>query len=413
MKIIKFIFCILSVVLITSFTYAAKITVIVPNGSEGDGLRAASKDYTAKTGIEVELVQAPYSQVFDKAANAANAKSGAYDIILMDDPWIPFFAENGHLEKMGKYFDALGVDGPDNDFLAKSMALCRDPYNSGPFICIPYVGNAQMFFYNPGAFADAGLAGPPSTWDEVYAAMKKISGSGSFGYVLRAQEGNPVVAQYMPIFWSFCGKLFDENRKATVNSPEGQKALEFFLKLRDVSPPGAASMNAEEIGQYLLQGKAKSSINWPNWVSAFEDPAQSNVVGQMSYASIPSGDCAGSSEIGHWTLGIASASKNKQAAFDFINWATSKEQIDISAGRGNPPVRFSTFINPDLTSQERLRHFPVLMAAINYSTPRPRHPKWPELEQVFGVYLSKAVAGTMSPKDALDKANAELQKILK
>jgi multiple sugar transport system substrate-binding protein len=412
MKLIKFFSCVISVVFIASFA-SAKITAIVPNGGEGDGLRAAAKDYTALTGIEVELVQAPYEQVFDKAANAANAKSGAYDIILMDDPWIPFFAENGHLAELGPFFDALGVDGPDSDFLGKSIALCRDPYNSGPYICIPYVGNAQMFFYDSGAFADAGLVGPPSSWDEVHAAMQKISSSGSFGYVLRAQEGNPVVAQYMPIFWSFCGKLFDENRNATVNSPEGQKALEFFLKLRDVSPPGAASMNQEETGQYLLQGMAKSSINWPNWVSNFEDPSQSNVVGKMSYAAIPSGDCAGSSEIGHWTLGITSASKNKQAAFDFVNWATSKEQIDISAGRGNPPVRFSTFINPELTSQDRLRHFPVLMEAINYSTPRPRHPKWPELEQVFGVYLSKAVAGVMSPGEALDQANAELDKILK
>ena len=96
MKLIKFFSCVISVVLFASFA-SAKITVIVPNGGEGDGLRAAAKDYTALTGTEVEFVQAPYEQVFDKAANAANTKSGAYDIVLMDDPWIPFFAETGEL----------------------------------------------------------------------------------------------------------------------------------------------------------------------------------------------------------------------------------------------------------------------------------------------------------------------------
>ena len=101
MKLVKFLSCLFSLVLISSYVYAAKITVIVPNGGEGDGLRAAAKDYTAATGVEVEFVQAPYEQVFDKAANAANTKSGAYDIVLMDDPWIPFFAENGHLAEMG------------------------------------------------------------------------------------------------------------------------------------------------------------------------------------------------------------------------------------------------------------------------------------------------------------------------
>ena len=43
--------------------------------------------------IKVEIVQAPYSNVFEQAANAGQTKSGAFDIVLMDDPWIPFFAE--------------------------------------------------------------------------------------------------------------------------------------------------------------------------------------------------------------------------------------------------------------------------------------------------------------------------------
>jgi multiple sugar transport system substrate-binding protein len=52
------------------------------------------------------------------------------------------------------------------------------------------------------------------------------------------------------------------------------------------------------------------------------------------------------------------------------------------------------------------------MEAINYSTPRPRHPKWPEIENAFGVELSKAVAGTIGAKEALDRANAAIAKII-
>ena len=106
-----------------------------------------------------------------------------------------------------------------------------------------------------------------------------------------------------------------------------------------------------------------------------------------------------------------SASKNKQEAFDFMVWATSPEQIKISATRGNPPVRFSVFTDPELTSQAKYRHFPTLMEAINFSTPRPRHPKWPEIENAFGIELSKAVAGTESPADALKNAQSAVEKI--
>ena len=396
-------------------TASADITILVPSGSEGDGLRAAAADYSQMKGTKVEIVQAPYNNVFEQAANAGQTKSGAFDIVLMDDPWIPFFAENGHLENLTSYFNAIGVPGPDNDFLAKSLAVCRNPYNTGPFVCIPYVGNAQMFFYDGAKFAKQGLPGGPKTWDDVIKVAKALTAAGGgryFGYVFRGGQGNPVVADFMPIFWSYGGNLFNADRtKVTIDTPEGAAAMKTFMALRNVSPKGVESYQADQVGRALAAGTAASSINWPNWVATFEDPSQSKMVGKISYSAIPSGTHAGSSEIGHWTMGIMSASKNKQAAFDFMVWATSPEQIKISATRGNPPVRFSVFTDPELTSQQKFRHFPTLMQAIEFSTPRPRHPKWPEIENAFGIELSKAVAGTVSPEDALKNSQAAVEKI--
>jgi len=392
----------------------ADITVLVPSGSEGDGLRAAAADYAKLKGTKVEIVQAPYNNVFEQAANAGQTKSGAFDIVLMDDPWIPFFAENGHLEDLTPYFQKAGKDGPDDDFLSKSLALCRNPYNSGPYICLPYVGNAQMFFYDAAKFKEAGIE-EPKTWDDVLKAAKALTDKGGgryFGYVFRGGQGNPVVADFMPLFWSYGANLFNEDRsKVTIDTPEGAQAMKMFMALRDVSPKGVESYNANEVGQALAAGTAASSINWPNWVATFEDPTQSRMVGKISYTGIPAGTNPGSSEIGHWTMGIMAAAKNKQEAFDFMQWATSPEQIKVSAERGNPPVRTSTFTDPDLTKQEKFRHYPVLMKAIQASTPRPRHPKWPEIENAFGIELSKAVAGTESPEDALKNSQAAVEKI--
>jgi multiple sugar transport system substrate-binding protein len=393
----------------------ANLTILVPSGSEGDGLRAAAADYAKMKGTKIELVQAPYANVFEQGANAGATKSGVFDIILMDDPWVPFFAENGHLENLTSYFNALGTSGPDNDFLAKSLAVCRNPYNTGPFVCLPYVGNAQMFFYDPAKFAEQGITGAPKTWDDVLKTASAITAAGGgryYGYVFRGGQGNPVVADFMPIFWSYGANLFNADRsKVTIDTPEGAAAMKMFMALKGVSPKGVESYGANETGQALAAGTAASSINWPNWVATFEDPSQSRMVGKLAYSAIPSGTHAGSSEIGHWTMGIMSASKNKQEAFDFMVWATSPEQIKISATRGNPPVRFSVFTDPDLTAQEKFRHFPTLMNAINFSTPRPRHPKWPEIENAFGIELSKAVAGTITPEDALKNSQAAVEKI--
>jgi len=393
---------------------SADITVLVPSGSEGDGLRAAAADYSKLKGTKVEIVQAPYNNVFEQAANAGQSKSGAFDIVLMDDPWIPFFAENGHLEDLTPYFKKAGKDGPDDDFLSKSLALCRNPYGSGPYICLPYVGNAQMFFYDAAKFKEAGVD-EPKTWDDVLKAAKALTDKGGgryFGYVFRGGQGNPVVADFMPIFWSYGANLFNQDRtKVTIDTPEGAAAMKMFMALRDVSPKGVESYNANEVGQALAAGTAASSINWPNWVATFEDPTQSRMVGKISYTGIPAGTKPGSSEIGHWTMGIMAAAKNKQEAFDFMLWATSPDQIKVSAERGNPPVRTSTFTDPELTKQDKFRHYPVLMKAIQASTPRPRHPKWPEIENAFGIELSKAVAGTESPEEALKNSQAAVEKI--
>jgi hypothetical protein len=37
---------------------------------------------------------------------------------------------------------------------------------------------------------------------------------------------------------------------------------------------------------------------------------------------------------------------------------------------------------------------------------------WNEVENVFGIYLSKANSGGLSAEDALNQANAEITKIL-
>lgn len=392
----------------------ADFTVLVPSSSEGDGLRAAADDYSKMKGTKVEIVQAPYANVFEQGANAGATKSGVFDIILMDDPWIPFFAENGHLEDLTAFFKGAGMEGPDSDFLSKSLAVCRNPYNTGPYVCLPYVGNAQMFFYDAAKYKEAGVDAP-KTWDDVLKASQTLTKDGGgryFGYVFRGGQGNPVVADFMPIFWSYGANMFNEDRtKVTIDTPEGAAAMKTFMALRDVSPKGIESYNANEVGTALAAGTAASSINWPNWVATFEDPGQSKMVGKISYTPIPAGTKPGSSEIGHWTMGIMSASKNKQEAFDFMVWATSAEQIKISATRGNPPVRASVFTDPELTAQEQFRHYPVLMEAIQASTPRPRHPKWPEIENAFGIELSKAVAGTITPEEALKSAQAAVEQI--
>jgi len=264
---------------------------------------------------------------------------------MLDDPWFPRFATKQFLTDLSPLLQKRGQTGPDADFVNTSLALCRNPYQTGALYALPYVGNSQLFFYRKDLFAKYSLK-EPLTWDDVLAAAKTIQekeseGGKTYGYVMRAAQGNAAVADFMPIFWAFGGEMFDANGKPSVNSLEGIAALQFMLELGKYSPPGYASFNADEVGAHLLQGTAAMSINWPVWISPFSDPSRSKVIGKMEFTTLPGAKKPGQAEIGNWLIAIPRYSKNAEAAMDFLLWATSAEQMKESALRGNPPTRRS------------------------------------------------------------------------
>ena len=394
-----------------------ELTLAVVSGVEGDALKQAAVDYEAQTGVHINIAEFPYANLFEKELIDLNARTGAYDLIMLDDPWFPRFTTQQFLTDLTPLLQKRGKSGPDPDFVEASIALCRHPYQTGPLYAFPYVGNSQLFFYRKDLF-DKYLLKPPATWNDVREAAKTIhekesegaNGAKVYGYVMRAAQGNAAVADFMPIFWAFGGEMFDSTGKPTVNSPEGIAALEFMLELGKYSPPGYASFNADDVGAHLLQGTAAMSINWPAWISSFSDAAKSKVIGKMEFTTLPNAQKPGQAEIGNWLIAIPRVSRNAEAAMDFLLWATNAEQMKRSAQRGNPPTRRSLFNDAELVAKNPA--YPAQLRSLETSRPRPRTPQWNEIENAFGIFLSKANSGELSATEAMNQANAEIEKIL-
>lgn len=395
-----------------------QLTLAVNSGVEGDALKQAARDYETQTGVHIQIVEFPYNNLFDKESVDLSARAGAYDLIMLDDPWFPRFASEEFLTDLMPLYQKRNLAGPDNDFIQTSLALCRHPYSTGSLYALPYVGNSQLFFYRKDIFEKYSLK-EPATWDEVLAAARTIyagettgapGGGRVYGYVMRAAQGNAVVADFMPIFWAFGAEMFDGQGRPSVNSAEGIAALRFMLELGKNAPPGYSSFNADEVSAHLLQGTAAMSINWPAWISAFSDAAKSKVIGKMAFTTMPGARAQGQAEIGNWLISIPRDARNMEAAFDFLLWATSAEQLKRSALRGNPPTRRSVFTDPELLS--KFAAYPAQLRSLETSRPRPRTPRWNEIENAFGIFLSKANSGELSPEDAMNQANAEIIKIV-
>ena len=68
------------------------ITIAINSGVEGDALRQAAKDYEQQTGTHINIAEFPYANLFEKELIDLNSHTGAYDLIMLDDPWFPKFA---------------------------------------------------------------------------------------------------------------------------------------------------------------------------------------------------------------------------------------------------------------------------------------------------------------------------------
>ena len=130
----------------------------------------------------------------------------------------------------------------------------------------------------------------------------------------------------------------------------------------------------------------------------------------MKFTMLPGAQKPGQAEIGNWLIAIPRGAKNGDAAMDFLLWATSAREMKRSALSGNPPTRKSVFTDAELVS--KFPSYPAQLRSLETSRPRPRTPQWNEIENAFGIFLSKANSGELTAEDALNQANVEIEKIL-
>src|ERR1041385_7824543 len=129
-----------------------QLTLAVVSGVEGEALKQAAHDYETQANVHIDIAQLPYTNLFEKELIDLKSRTGAYDLIMLDDPWFPRFASEQLLTELTPVIKWRRPDFPDGDFLDYSIALCRQPYQTGAHYALPYVGNSQLFFYRKDLF---------------------------------------------------------------------------------------------------------------------------------------------------------------------------------------------------------------------------------------------------------------------
>lgn len=389
-----------AIVLTCGFAPASQetLTIAARGGSHVDAMEAVKGAFETANNVKIEILGLESADLKQKIGLDSLNETGELDLIMIDDPWMPEFAESGimaNLTEMG-YVE-------DEDFAAASRAIGKDPYGEGDVYALPYSGNVMLFFYNKALFDSKSLQ-VPTDWETVLKIAEQMKSEGYIGYVIRGQQGNPIVSDFLPILWSFGGNVFDSEWNVIIDSPEAKAALELYLELFN----NGANYEKNDIVVAVSDGKAAMSLGWPSWyISGAEaSAAYAPIPGKVS----PDSEVNGSGMIGNWMMAVTANSHNKELAFEFLKYATSAENQKIEAGFGGVPTRASVLTDPELVS--KYPYFPTLLEATNNSVVRPRTPLWANVETALGAELSSAVSGVKTVDQTLADAAAAIKAVM-
>ncbi len=346
---------------------------------------------------------------------------GSFDVMLIGTYEAPIWAKKGWLVPM----DNLPADY-DLEDVSKTA---RDSLSSdGKLYALPFYVESSMTYYRKDLFDKLGLTMPEQpTYDQIAEFAKTLTEKGGvYGLCLRGKAGwGENMAYLTTLVNTHGGRWFDENWKATLDTPAWKKAVTFYVdNMQKYGPPGSSTNGFNENLTLFASGKCGMWIDATVAAGMLFNPAESQVADKVGFAQAPVAVTPkGSSWLWSWALAIPKSSKVQDAAKKFAAWATSKEYIQLVAKDKGwtsvpPGTRDSTYAQPEYL--EAAPFAKLVQKAIKNADPTDATlekvpyigiqfvgiPEYQSIGTVVGQTIAGALAGQTSVDAALKAGQA-------
>ena len=407
--------------LLSTAAMAETLTIATVNNGDMIRMQGYTDDFTAKTGHEVEWVTLEENVLRQRVTTDISTKGGAFDIMTIGMYETPIWGANGWLVPL----DDLSEEYDVNDILpAMRDGLSHD----GTLYAAPFYGESSMVMYRTDLVEAAGMTMPEApSWDQIAELARAMTDREKEinGICLRGKAGWGEGGAFITVTAnSFGARWFDENWKAQFDQPEWANALNFFVNLMaDAGPPGYATNGFNENLSLFQQGKCGMWIDATVAASFVTNPNDSTVADKVGFALAPdTGLGKRSNWLWAWALAIPAGTQKEAAAKEFIQWATSKEYLELVAaneGWANVPPgsRTSLYENPEY---QKVPFAQITLDSINTADPTnptvdpvpyigvqfAAIPEFAGIATLVGQEFAAALAGQQSAEEALEKAQA-------
>jgi ABC-type glycerol-3-phosphate transport system substrate-binding protein len=364
--------------------------------------------FTAETGIDVEILGVPHDNMHQQFLSDAVAVGGAYDVLMVDQPWVAEFAANGYLASLDEWLS----DEDRADFIEGTLDTVS---YDGKLYGLPFLVHNQVLYYRPSLLMAAGYDSPPTTWEEYReaAAATTDASSGIYGTMIPGNRDGEVATRFMTYVQQAGGDIVDEHLLPAIDNAA---ALEAFAMMTQIqfedgsSPEGLHDLAAIQ-GQFL-EGKIAMVAQWPYMWAMATDPEQSQVADDVAVALNPGNPHQVGTTFG-WGFGISASSDDQDAAWQFVRWATSSEVLGMKAIEQLSPVprvsSMETLAAAEEVSEADRAALAVFAESVARSSTMPMTPAFPQYQNAIAEAVSAVMSGQATPEEALQRAQSQME----
>ena len=380
-------------------------------GAKGEITYCQGKDTTGETkawgkqfnekykdqGLSVKLVEFPASADEQRTqfVQRQEAKAGDCDVFRSDVIWTAEFASQGWLYDLTPY-----IEDRRDEFIQPSIDTAT---YEGKIWGVPHYTNAALLYYRTDKIDEA-----PTTWQQVY---QEAGDKGGIVFQGAAYEG--LTCDWLEIAYAAGGTVLSEDGKeATIDSPENVAATKLMADAvkNGAAPKAVATYMEPESLTAWQTGKPAMMRNWPYAYGLSQETKR--LKGKFDVAPLPSFEGAGKAAIlGGGNNVISVYSKNPGGALAVVDFLAQQEwQTQLTAEFSQASPLKGTYDQPEV--KKAIPFSDDLLTALEQAKPRPVSPVYPQISQAIYKNVNQALAGQMSPEDAMKQAQSDIEKAL-
>jgi ABC-type glycerol-3-phosphate transport system substrate-binding protein len=393
-----------------------KIKVLLSDFNFSRFIDEKKGEFTEQTGVEVETEIVTFPILLEQSEIELSAGSANYDVMWQVFIKAQRWMRAGWSTPLDDYIKAANFDM--SDFIPSTIdAMVWEGVTYG----IPFLAESTEMIYRRDKLEEAGLE-VPQTFDALGEALAAIHAPEDFyGWVMRTEPNG--VHFPLPIWiQGYGGNIFRDppnDLTPTLNTAEALAGVEDLTsKIMQYSIAGSQIYGTPDCQNVMAQGQAGFWVDALGIFSPITNPESSQVADKVEITLPPGGPGGQFPQIATHGLQIPAGSEKKDAAWEFIAWATSQDFMMRSVTEsGYSAVNRKSILTSDEYAaafnkgETNIGQLVIDSLALSKCAYRVV-PEFPEVGRRMGQAIGEIISEQKTVQEAMDSCQADCEQIM-